>query len=488
MPRRRTRGLRRHLSLLVPGLLVLLIGGLGLVAGQHAGQQAREVHRADRLSLQRTLAGLVEQHALVSAAEVQRALQDGLPWSSSPGSPVTHARLTQLVDQTRTLDAGAVLLNARGETLQAAKPDVGLPADADAGWAPLRASVLSGRDTLPVSGILHSAAGAPVLAMGLPVQLDDGTRGLLIGLWSAAAGDLQRYVEELTYGTTGHGYVIDAAGLVLAGPRPQDVGERLPMEGVLRQLERSPLSGLLDTEEDGRELVTSYTRAGDTGWTALTVQDAEEFEGALQRSTAMVQVAVVALLLSAGAGLVVLHRKRELALSTAARRDELTGLYNRRGWFSAAERELAEARRTGQSRALLFIDLDGLKQVNDVLGHREGDRAIQDAARVLDRAAHDWDVVGRLGGDEFVVLIGQDGHAEAARDRLNAALAAHNAASEAGFELRLSVGAEVWFPDEACSLDELVRRADAMMYVEKSSRPDRSSGLLRSQDRASAPA
>lgn len=176
------------------------------------------------------------------------------------------------------------------------------------------------------------------------------------------------------------------------------------------------------------------------------------------------------------------HRKRESALESVALRDELTGLYNRRGWFVVAEHELERARRAHSARVLLFVDLDGLKQVNDKLGHREGDRAIADAAAVLQSASRSSDIIGRLGGDEFVLLLGDDGQAEGARRRMSAALDEHNARSGAGFELRLSIGAEVWFPDEACSLDELVRRADEEMYAEKASRPQRGDGVIRLPD------
>jgi diguanylate cyclase (GGDEF)-like protein len=98
---------------------------------------------------------------------------------------------------------------------------------------------------------------------------------------------------------------------------------------------------------------------------------------------------------------------------------------------------------------------------------------------VLTAGSRSSDLVGRLGGDEFVLLLGEDGRADVARRRLVAALERHNAESGAEFELRLSIGAEVWFPHEACTLDELVRRADAEMYAEKSSRPGRHDGLLR---------
>lgn len=472
-------GLRRYLSLLVSGGLVLLIGALGLFAGQAAGAQARDVHREDRLGLQRTLAGLVDQYLLLSAAEVVDALAESSAWSTTPGDPATVQRLADLVESTRALDAGAVLVSPLGQPLASWSPaGTELPARDDAGWKPLRASVLSGKGTLPLSGVLDGSGGRSLLAMGLPVPLADGTRGLVLGLWEARKSPLQQYVSQLKYGETGRGYVVDAAGRAVAGPQTAAVGELLPGDD-LRAAVTEGTVGIVETGSGDDALLTSYAKAGATGWTAVTPQARAEFEGALVRSSRLVQVAVVALLLIAGTGLVVLHRKRELALEAVALHDELTGLYNRRGWFVLADHELERARRQGSARVLLFIDLDGLKQVNDVLGHREGDRAIADAAAVLTAASRSSDLVGRLGGDEFVLLLGDDGQADVARRRLVEALDAHNAGSGAGFELRLSIGAEVWFPDQACTLDELVRRADAEMYAEKSSRPHRHEGLLR---------
>lgn len=470
------RGVRGHRSLLVSGVLVLLIGGLGLVAGHAAGQQAREVHRDDRLSLQLTLAGLVEQYVMLSAAEVADALAEQGPWSPAAGDPRSAERLAALVKETRSLDAGAILVGPMGAPLASWSPDGALPEPDDPGWRPLRATALSGRGVLPLSGVLDTASG-PRLAMGLPVQLADGKRGLVLGLWDARKGPLQQYVSELVYGETGHGYVIDAAGRAVAGPEPSVVGELLPLP-QLRKAVSEGTSGIVDSADE-QPLVTSYARTGELGWTALTPQSREEFQGALERSSQLVQVAVVALLLIAGAGLVVLSRKREAAMEVVALRDDLTGIYNRRGWFLLAEHELERAHRQGSPRVLFFVDVDGLKQVNDVLGHREGDRAIVDAAAVLSAASRASDLVGRLGGDEFVLLLGDDGQAEAARDRLLDALARHNAGSDAGFELRMSIGAEVWFPEAACTLGELVRRADEQMYTDKTSRPARHDGVLR---------
>ena len=472
---RSRRGVRRHLSLLVSGGLVAVIGALGLVAGQAAGQQARDAHRDDRLVLQETLAGLVEQYVLMTASEVVDGLQAEGSWSNVPDDPATVQRLEQVVADSRSLDAGAVLVSPLGQPIASWSETGVLPPPADPGWAPLRATAMRGDGALPLSGVL-TVGDESLLGMGLPVELSDGSTGLLIGLWQARSSALQQYVSGLHYGSTGHGYIVDSTGHVVAGSSGSAVGDLLPLQEVRENLGGS---GILDVRHRDEHLVTSYAQAGSTGWTALTAQDRDEFEGALARSSRLVQYAVVALLLIAGTGLVVLHSKREAAMEVVALHDDLTGLHNRRGWFSLAAHELERARRQGTGRVLMFIDLDGLKQVNDNLGHREGDRAIVDAARVLTSASRASDIVGRLGGDEFVLLLGEDGQADVARRRLVDALQGHNARSEAQFELRLSIGAEVWFPDQACTLDELVRRADAEMYADKASRPDRHEGLLR---------
>ena len=483
MAGRARRGLRAHLSLLVSGGLVVLIGALGLVAGEAAGRQAREVHRDDRMSLQQTLAGLTDQYVLLSAAEVVDALAVAGPWSAQAGDPATERRLRELVQDARALDAGAVLVSGLGEPLAAWTPDGVVPAQDDPGWQPLREAALSGERKLPLSGVL-TAGDDDLLAMGLPVALSDGSQGMVLGMWDARTSSLQSYVADLRYGTTGHGYVVDAEGRVIAADAPSALGQPLEPPALREAL---GAGGILDVDDGGRELVTSHARAGATGWTAVTVQDRDEFEGALTRSSRLVQYAVVALLLIAGTGLVALHRKRESALEVVALHDDLTGLNNRRGWFLLAEHELERARRQSSSRVLFFIDLDGLKQVNDHLGHREGDRAIADAAALLTATARSSDLVGRLGGDEFVLLLGEDAEADVVRQRLLDALQGHNARSGAGFELRLSIGAEVWFPDHACTLDELVRRADAEMYADKTSRPDRHEGLLRVPGQRGAP-
>src|SRR6267378_2718552 len=98
------------------------------------------------------------------------------------------------------------------------------------------------------------------------------------------------------------------------------------------------------------------------------------------------------------------RKQAEKALRNLTLTDDLTGLYNHRGFFNLAEHHLKTARRARQSSLLLYADLDGLKEINDTLGHSEGSLAIAKTAEVLRQTFRNSDIVSRLGGDEFAIL------------------------------------------------------------------------------------
>jgi len=149
--------------------------------------------------------------------------------------------------------------------------------------------------------------------------------------------------------------------------------------------------------------------------------------------------------------------------------DELTNLYNRRGFMNLGEQHLKLACRERRPVTLFFVDLNGMKQVNDELGHHAGDQALRDAAAILRATFRDSDVVARLGGDEFAILAHDCSEAgtEAVRDRLDAAIAAFNDTGSRPFKVSMSVGAVTRMPDDTQSLAELVTEADERMYREK---------------------
>ncbi len=154
---------------------------------------------------------------------------------------------------------------------------------------------------------------------------------------------------------------------------------------------------------------------------------------------------------------------RNLALT-----DELTGLYNRRGFMAIAERQLKVGRRSGRGMLLFFIDVDGLKQINDSFGHSEGDRVVKRTAKALEKTFRDSDVVARLGGDEFAVLaIEASDHSEATiRTRLCEDVKSI-CAGESRYAISLSLGAARFDPRRSSTLGELMVRADQAMYEQK---------------------
>jgi diguanylate cyclase (GGDEF)-like protein len=154
--------------------------------------------------------------------------------------------------------------------------------------------------------------------------------------------------------------------------------------------------------------------------------------------------------------------------------DELTGLHNRRGFLQFARAQLDAAALARRPMLLIFVDLDGLKYINDQLGHAAGDRALVDTGTVLKSTFRERDIVARLGGDEFVVLV-TDSSAVREADllsRLAARLDALNARSGREFQLAFSTGVAAFDPSAPESLEELLSEADSRMYRDKRRRKD----------------
>lgn len=162
------------------------------------------------------------------------------------------------------------------------------------------------------------------------------------------------------------------------------------------------------------------------------------------------------------------RRKAEAEVRRLSLTDDLTGLYNRRGFFLLAEQQLAVARRSETPAWLIFADLDGLKRANDTFGHEVGDEMLCEAGKLLRGQFRRSDVIGRLGGDEFAVFaVTPHGGAEDIQTRLQRDIDAFNATHNHRYEMSISFGIVPWAPDGDCSLEELVSRADAAMYEQK---------------------
>lgn len=154
--------------------------------------------------------------------------------------------------------------------------------------------------------------------------------------------------------------------------------------------------------------------------------------------------------------------------------DPLTGLANRRGFFALAEHMLLVAARTRCAVALLFADTDGLKRVNDELGHAVGDSLLIETADVIRETIRSSDVAGRIGGDEFCVLLVGDPELDADRvvHRLRETEATHNARPGRSFQVSVSIGLTTLAPGRSVTLEELIDAADEGMYQDKRDRHD----------------
>jgi two-component system cell cycle response regulator len=154
-------------------------------------------------------------------------------------------------------------------------------------------------------------------------------------------------------------------------------------------------------------------------------------------------------------------------LRQAAVVDELTGLYNRRGFSKLGEQHLARARRDGTAMTVLFVDVDGLKAVNDAFGHEDGDLLLGDLAGLMKATFRTYDVIGRVGGDEFCILLGDEGARSVAATRLRQAIEVHNASGRRRFVLSCSIGVVSIKPSQDSTLADLLSQADRAMYQEK---------------------
>jgi diguanylate cyclase (GGDEF)-like protein len=150
--------------------------------------------------------------------------------------------------------------------------------------------------------------------------------------------------------------------------------------------------------------------------------------------------------------------------------DDLTCLFNRRGFFAAATQQLKLAHRNGQSLLLFFCDVDHLKKINDTYGHHEGDLALIRTADALEESFRDSDILSRLGGDEFVALASETSTQtkEIILRRLEKNLKKSSAA-ELRFPLSVCVGVARFDPKNAITLGELMVQADKAMYQKKRS-------------------
>lgn len=173
------------------------------------------------------------------------------------------------------------------------------------------------------------------------------------------------------------------------------------------------------------------------------------------------------------------HKNREMELTAAALRDPLTGLGNRALFGEQIDILLEQARRNNEQLAVLFMDVDGLKPINDRLGHSVGDRLLKQVADRIKGCTRKSDVLARLGGDEFAAVLPRIASPrtadQVARTLVDAVESDPYSIDAHSIRIGLSCGAAI-FPDDAQGVDELLQTADTRMYAMKAQRRNAKAG------------
>lgn len=166
------------------------------------------------------------------------------------------------------------------------------------------------------------------------------------------------------------------------------------------------------------------------------------------------------------------RKKLDEDLATFAITDDLTGLFNRRGFFLMAEEKLQQADQQKQRLLVLLADIDNLDLINEAFGIEEGDRIIQASAEIISEHFADCDLVARIGGDGFVVFKSGAGVDELATisEALQQKIDALNNRRALDLQLSISLGVAQYDPNEPCSVDYLLVQADKSMKEEQTKR------------------
>lgn len=164
------------------------------------------------------------------------------------------------------------------------------------------------------------------------------------------------------------------------------------------------------------------------------------------------------------------ERKRmEEKLKEMSLTDELTKLYNRRGFFTLLDQRLKVVKRQSRRAFLLYADLDRFKEINDTFGHQEGDRVLTDVADIFRSTFRDTDIIARIGGDEFVVFLegASEDSVNVVKSYLEKNISDHNTQSSCSYDILMSIGVVTYDPERFPSVDELLASADRLMYSHK---------------------
>ena len=341
-----------------------------------------------------------------------------------------------------------VVDGAAAENETGASTPLGYDLGSDPDRAPyLRRAGASGKPTAtPALPLLSGGSGInvyrPIYRDRAPVATPEQRQAALVGY---AAGAFR---------------IRDLAAVTTAAVSPE-VDLQLQEEG--KMLAGAP--GELD------DPASAPIRIADRTW-LLVIRDPNRPGISLPLLIAVFGVLLAALL---GALLVIWNRNEQLReLQRQASQDPLTGLKNRRRFEEDLRTELARSHRDHVSGALLMLDLDNFKQVNDTLGHPIGDRVIEEIADVLRGRMRETDVLARLGGDEFAIVLPRCDASEAhgVAEAIATGIREHVPRKEGVPPITVSIGLAMFGPGSSATLESVQKEADTAMYAAKAAGRD----------------
>ena len=293
---------------------------------------------------------------------------------------------------------------------------------------------------------------------------------------------VDRLVAMLAAADVGPGGAVSlwGEGLALVAGHPHRPGAKAPAAApaaLAEAIARGEISATFHavTPGDGVERLFSYRKVAGYPLYITVGRATAEYLGHWRRDMGVVAL-LAALLFAVAIGATIMvdrawRRQRRIAhlLEAQAHTDPLTGLSNRRHFFEVADAELARSRRYGTPLSLLMLDIDRFKEVNDLHGHRAGDRVLQQLARTCLEVLRNVDVAGRVGGEEFAVLLPETELAGAMEvaERLREAVEKSAVDREEGRALRITVSVGVAILEAHSNLDTLLSQADTALYDAK---------------------
>lgn len=260
----------------------------------------------------------------------------------------------------------------------------------------------------------------------------------------------------------------------VAEPADAPSGTRIPLDRSLAKaaLRRSGTFSVLDTADDpefadmatpARCFVSAAFRVGDQQWAVTFSSQSPRVEPFDSDDWNYVDTLCEALARS------VERREADARIERLAFSDALTTLPNRVAVLARLDEAIAEAERSGGRVAVLFLDIDGFKTVNDTVGHRAGDDVLAEVAQRLRGTIRREEFIGRLGGDEFAIVmphLGERTEIESIAQRIGGVLTFPFSVDTYRFSLSASIGVAI-YPDDATAREELIDCADAAMYSAK---------------------